>query len=329
MDYKEDRKKVTAIVPAYNEGERIGAVLAVLTSYGFREVLVIDDGSTDDTATVSSRYDVRYLKNGGKGRAMDFGVKSANTDILFFCDADLRNMTHEVIDEIIAPVVDGKFDMFVGMNSRGIYALTWVMILVPLLGGQRAITKDLWEKLPEWYKNKFRIEAGLNFYSKYYGRGLHYKIFPNLSQVIKEKKYGFIDGTKKRFSMVFDVLHAAIRAEVVEAPRDVSRKRTLYAALAGNISSTVLGFIVLYAAYKGPLRFILDTFSKELIEDPNAFFIHFLIRNVTRISVSTLILVGAVTVVLNLLTTLVRLEKLRELSHVKVVARRRNHLRID
>ena len=68
MDYKKDREKVTAIVPAYNEAERIGAVLAVLTSYGFRDVIVVDDGSSDNTSQVVSRYNVKYLrieKNGG------------------------------------------------------------------------------------------------------------------------------------------------------------------------------------------------------------------------------------------------------------------------
>ena len=101
MDYKKDREKVTAIVPAYNEAERIGAVLAVLTSYGFKGVIVVDDGSTDNTKDVVSRYDVRYLKieeNSGKGKAMDYAVSKAQTSFIFFCDADLKNLTHEIID---------------------------------------------------------------------------------------------------------------------------------------------------------------------------------------------------------------------------------------
>ena len=51
MDYKKDRERVTAIVPAYNEADRIGGVLSVLTGYGFGEIIVVvDDGSTDDIA---------------------------------------------------------------------------------------------------------------------------------------------------------------------------------------------------------------------------------------------------------------------------------------
>ena len=326
MDYKKDREKVTAIVPAYNEAERIGAVLAVLTSYGFKGVIVVDDGSTDNTKDVVSRYDVRYLKieeNSGKGKAMDYAVSKAQTSFIFFCDADLKNLTHEIIDETISPVIDGDVEMFIGMISRGMYAMTRIVIFIPLLGGMRALTKNLWEKLPNWYKNKFRIESGLNFYSKYYGKGLGYKIFPGLSQVIKERKYGFWNGTKKRFMMIGDIIYAGMKAEAIEIPNEVGRKRALYARVVGGIASTIVGALVMFAAYTGPLTFIRDVFSKELVEDPTAVFVHFLIRNAARVSVQALMLIGLLVVVLNLVTTILRIKKLKELSHVKSVARRK------
>ena len=64
MDRKENNKKITAIVPAYNEAVRIKHVLDVLTTYpGFSDIIIIDDGSTDNTEDVVKKYPVNYIKN--------------------------------------------------------------------------------------------------------------------------------------------------------------------------------------------------------------------------------------------------------------------------
>ncbi len=236
MDNQTDNPKVTAIVPIYNESERIGKVLTILSSYsGFAEVLVIDDGSTDDSEKIVSDFSkVKYFKqptNQGKAKAMDKGVSLAKTDIVFFCDGDVKGLKHEMIDQIIAPVVTGRVDMFIAMRNRKIYFLHKLVLLVPLLGGERALTKVLWQKVPNFYKQKFRIEAGLNFYAKYYGHGFDIKLFRGLSQTIKEKKYGYWSGFKKRLSMTFDITLAVISLQFKDLPRDVVVVRKLLGIL--------------------------------------------------------------------------------------------------
>ena len=127
MGHKKTDKRISAIVPAYNEAERIGRVLDILTTYpDFKEIIVIDDGSPDGTEAIVRRYDVRYVKkkvNGGKGAAMDLGVKLAKGDVIFFCDADISGLTHKIIDQITCPVVNGEVEMFIGMRNRKIYFL--------------------------------------------------------------------------------------------------------------------------------------------------------------------------------------------------------------
>ena len=229
MDRKVSDKKITAIVPAYNEAARIGPVLDVLVSYPhFLEIIVIDDGSTDNTQSVVAPYDVRYVKseqNRGKGHAMDLGVAKAESDIVFFVDADISGLTHEMIDRIVTPVIRGDVEMFIGMRNRKIYYVRHILLFVPLLGGERALTKKLWKTLPPYFKHRFRIEAGLNFYAEYYGKGLAYTFLQGLSQVVKEKKYGFFDGLSQRFGMMWNIVSAQYRLYTKDMPHALRKQK--------------------------------------------------------------------------------------------------------
>lgn len=236
MARKESHKKITAIVPTYNEAGRIENVLDVLVTYpDFEEIIVVDDGSTDHTEEVVTDYAVTYIKNKknqGKGYAMERGVQASKGEILFFLDADIRGLTHKIIEQIIAPVASGEVDMFIGMRNRKIYYLRHVLVFVPLLGGERALTKKLWNSLPAYYKHRFRIEAGLNFYAQNFGNGFKYKVFGGLSQVIKEKKYGFINGMYQRLQMFYNIISAQWRLHFVDM-KDIAPKERVEHVIKG------------------------------------------------------------------------------------------------
>ena len=204
-------RRVSAVVPAYNEAPRIAAVLDVLVGYpGFVEVVVSDDGSTDGTAEVAAACGARVIRHGcrsGKGSAMQRGVEASTGEVIFFCDADIVGVNHAIIDEIVGPVRRGEVEMFVGMIDRSFYGTPPISRSIPLLGGTRALTRELWERTPPRFKRGFAIEIALNHHAARTARPPH-RIFPGLSQTVKEKKYGFLRGTWWRWQMVVDFLAA-------------------------------------------------------------------------------------------------------------------------
>ena len=314
MAWQENNKQITAIVPAYNEAERIGRVLSVLTTYShFEEVIVVDDGSTDNTEEIVKRYPVRYVKNAaneGKGHAMDTGVALSRGGIILFIDADVLGLTHEIIDAILKSVVDGTVDMSIGMRNRKIYYLHFVVIFIPLFGGERAVTKKLWQMLPGYYKHRFRVEAGLNFYARHYGKGFDYKVFKGLSQVIKEKKYGLREGLKQRWHLCANVASAQLKLQFVDIPKSARNKRIFALVALQSLGGMLLGSLFLVAAYLGPQDFIYGIFAEAIQEDPSTPFVDFLLYFVRIVSINSLLIIGAALFIINFVTFLLTAERL-------------------
>lgn len=116
---------VAVIIPAYNEAERITAtVQAALGIAGVERVVVVDDGSTDDTAKIAKRAGAEVISKPhkrGKGAAMGSGVaylrKSAQPGadyLLLFVDGDL-GASASACEVLIEPVASGRCSMSIAV----------------------------------------------------------------------------------------------------------------------------------------------------------------------------------------------------------------------
>ena len=99
---------VAAIVPAYNEEATVGGVVAALKSSPLlAEVIVVDDGSSDETAAVAQASGARVVRkpNGGKGSAVLAGVAATDAPVIALFDADLEGLTSDHVERLLAPLL--------------------------------------------------------------------------------------------------------------------------------------------------------------------------------------------------------------------------------
>ncbi|HZQ27830.1 MAG TPA: glucosyl-3-phosphoglycerate synthase [Acidimicrobiales bacterium] len=102
-------RTVSVVVPARDEAPTVGRVVQVATALTdvVDEVIVVDDGSADDTAAVAAAAGARVLSKPGegKGQAMRAGLDAANGDIVVFLDADLRQLGPGFVLGLLGPLL--------------------------------------------------------------------------------------------------------------------------------------------------------------------------------------------------------------------------------
>lgn len=118
--------KVSIIVPVYNEEKSIEAVLRrllkVCQNLPSLEIVVVDDGSTDDTLRRVARFNpvrlIRHDRNQGKGAAVSTGLRNCKGDIVAIQDADMEYRPED-IPRLVEPILNGKVDAVYGSRFKG------------------------------------------------------------------------------------------------------------------------------------------------------------------------------------------------------------------
>ncbi|MDH3722834.1 MAG: glycosyltransferase family 2 protein [Desulfobacteraceae bacterium] len=114
--------KISVVIPAFNEEQAIGEVVRAVPIDRIHDIVVVDNGSTDDTATQASLAGARVVfePRPGYGSACLAGAKAAaDADVLIFLDGD-RSDDPRQLETVAAPVLDNRADLVIGSRIQGI-----------------------------------------------------------------------------------------------------------------------------------------------------------------------------------------------------------------
>lgn len=129
------------VVPARNEAVSLRQLLPRLRGLvEGAEILVVDDGSDDDTAEVCAQFDIVRLRHHyslGNGAAIKTGARAAKGSVLIFMDADGQHQPEDIA--ALLTKLDEGYDMVVGARQAGSHA-----------GAHRAIANDVFSRLASW-----------------------------------------------------------------------------------------------------------------------------------------------------------------------------------
>lgn len=178
--------RTAALIPAYNEEQRIASTVKAACSIpGVDEIVVIDDGSSDrtaDSAREAGAHTVVCLpQNSGKGAALQAGFEATDAEIILMLDADLEQSA-ALGAELLQPVLEGRADMTVAIFPEltsestqrgkggfglavkaargGIQKLSGRQFLAPL-SGQRALRREIIAQMGG-FPGGFAVETALS-----------------------------------------------------------------------------------------------------------------------------------------------------------------------
>ena len=202
---------ISCVVCAYNEAGRIRHILDAVDRHpALAEVIVVNDGSTDQTELLLRRYPgiqvISYTPNRGKTYALSRGIAAAKSDHLMLLDADLAGITAADIDALAAPVIGGAAQVSISLRSNSLKLYRGIGL--DFVSGERVIPRSLlcdvlsdMQRLPRWGGEAFMNERIIR-------QGLKLAVvdWPGVFNIRKYRKVGRWRGILAELVMMRDAL---------------------------------------------------------------------------------------------------------------------------
>lgn len=224
--------KICVIIPAFNEENGVGQVLAEIPKALVDEIVVVNNASTDDTERIAKEGGATVLREpvSGYGRACLKGISylqnlEVTPDIVVFLDADHSDYPDEMMT-LVAPILQGKADLVVGSRVLG--------------------TKEKGAMTPQqifgnWLATRLmKLFYGVKFTDLGPFRAIRFSSLIELS--MQDNTYGW--------TVEMQLKAAKMKMRCMEVPVQY-RKRIGFSKISGTLKGTVLaGYKILYTIFK-------------------------------------------------------------------------------
>ncbi|HRY82975.1 MAG TPA: glycosyltransferase family 2 protein [Candidatus Moranbacteria bacterium] len=225
-------KKIFIAIPAFNEADVIQDVIQEIQSAGYRNIIIIDDGSQDNTFKKAKEMAgvtaLRHKINRGKGAATKTGIEAAKllgADIIVTMDGDGQHDPQDV-KNLIEPILKNNCDVVLGTRLKDTAGMPWHKIIANHVGNFFT-----WWLFGLWVTDS---QSGFRAYSKRAAKLINTKgdRYEYESEVIREikihklkfievpiavryteysmgkiHKQGFINGAKTLYKMIWKLIH--------------------------------------------------------------------------------------------------------------------------
>jgi glycosyltransferase involved in cell wall biosynthesis len=199
---------VDCVIPARDEALTLGPVVEIARACRYvRDVIVVDDGSTDETAAVAEAAGARVVRRdeeaGSKAHAMEAGVAESTAEAILFVDGDLLGLTPAHLDAICRPVVERRAAMSLGTFDYGFW--NPLVLRFPPTTGERIVPRWVFDAIPPSKRDGYTIEIRIDEVITEARLPTVARVMDGVTHRTKREKFGKLEGYRRTWRMFWDL----------------------------------------------------------------------------------------------------------------------------
>lgn len=235
---------ISVIIAAYNEQAWIEVTVSSILNSGFPcELIIVDDGSTDNTPQILSKFTdkakvITHHPNKGKGAAIATGLAEATGEIVIFCDAHLLGLGKHHLLGLVMPLVFGNAQVVLGVDVPEKFSISLARSAVPgpILTGQRAyFKKDLLPLASEFEDLGYGIESYL--FTKFSREKTAVVLLPGLVHLIKKDTSSILPMAISYLREALEIFDTIARVQGI-MPKELSQLRVKISSVLAKYTGT-------------------------------------------------------------------------------------------